>query len=163
MNSEHTNSPHWTESGLMARLYGLEPEAGHDLDHLRACPQCGARWAALESGRRAVLATALVSSDALEARLRVQRQAVWSRIERPNRRLLWKLVPVTTTALMIFLGLELQQSKLPAPPQQSIAQATDAQFFNEIASMVNQDTPLAADPLQGLFDSSAAPAPVEAQ
>lgn len=164
MDSERNNSPHWTESDFVARLYGLGPGAGHTEDHLRSCAECAARWSELEAGRRQMLEAQPVTSEALESRLRAQRQAVWARIEKPRRGLMWRLVPVTTTALMIFAGLALQyQTKTPAAPRPVISQASDAQFFNEVASMVNQDMPRAADPMQGLFDSPADQGSIEAQ
>lgn len=164
MDSERNNSPHWTESDFVARLYGLEPEAGRSEDHLKSCAGCATRWSELESGRRRMLDAAPVTDEALDERLRAQRQAVWARIEKPRRGLMWRLVPVTTTALMIFAGLALQhQTKAPVAPRPVISQASDAQFFNEVASMVNQEMPRAADPMQGLFDSTAEHGSIEAQ
>ncbi|WP_321474293.1 hypothetical protein [uncultured Paludibaculum sp.] len=163
MNSEKHNSPHWTESDLIGRLYGVEPEEGRSERHLAECPECGNRWTALQANRRSVLAESPAPSEALEERLRLQRQAVWARIEQPRARLLWKMIPVTATAFMIFVGLALHQTKQPVAPSQLSAQASDAQFFNEMASVVNQETPRAADPLQGLFEGSAAGTAVEAQ
>lgn len=164
MSSGKYNSPHWTESELIDRLYGLEPEAGRSAMHLNECDECGARWRDLQASRRSLLNAAPVESEKLEERLRAQRQAVWARIERPQRGLLWRMIPVTASALMILAGVALQQqSKPPVAPTQLVSTVSDAQFFNEIATVVNQETPRAADPLQGLFDSSAAPAAAEAQ
>lgn len=163
MNSDNHNSPHWSESDLISRLYGLEPAEGRSAAHLTECRDCGERWQALQLRRRTVVDAAPTPSEGLEERLRAQRQAVWARIEHPRRNLIWRMLPATATALMIFAGVALHQTKPPAAPVQTAAMVSDAQFFNEIASVVNQETPRAADPLQGLFDNTAAPAPVEAQ
>lgn len=163
MNSDNHNSPHWSESDLISRLYGLEPAEGRSSAHLTECGACGERWQALQLQRRSVVEAVPMPSEGLEERLRAQRQAVWARIEHPRRNLIWRMLPATATALMIFAGVALHQTKPPAAPVQTISAVSDAQFFNEIASVVNQETPRAADPLQGLFDNTAAPAPVEAQ
>ncbi|MGC4050425.1 MAG: hypothetical protein QM757_13690 [Paludibaculum sp.] len=163
MNSDKHNSPHWSESDLISRFYGLDPAEGRTAAHLTECRECADRWLALQQRRREVVDSASLSGEGLEERLRAQRQAVWSRIENPKRAFLWRMLPATATALMIFAGVALHQTKPPATPVQTATVVSDAQFFNEIASVVNQETPRAADPLQGLFDSTAAPAAVEAQ
>ncbi|QOY84971.1 hypothetical protein [Paludibaculum fermentans] len=163
MNSDKYNSPHWTESDLISRLYGLDPAEGRSPAHLTECRDCSDHWQAVQARRRSVVEDAPASSEGLEERLRAQRQAVWARIERPRRPLLWRMIPATATALMIFAGVAMHQAKPPVIPVQTASAVSDAQFFNEIASVVNQETPRAADPLQGLFDSNAAPAAVEAQ
>ncbi|MGJ5820346.1 hypothetical protein [Paludibaculum fermentans] len=163
MNSDRYNSPHWTESDLISRLYGLDPEQGRSAAHLEECRECGALWLSVQARRGSVVNVAPVPDEALEERLRAQRQAVWARIEKPRRPFLWRMLPAAATALMIFAGVAMHQVKPPVPPVQTASTVSDAQFFNEIASVVNQETPRAADPLQGLFDSNAAPAAIEAQ
>ncbi|MBN9661898.1 MAG: hypothetical protein J0H49_27125 [Acidobacteria bacterium] len=163
MNSDNQNSPHWSESDLISRLYGLEPAENRSAGHLAECGACAERWQALQLRRRSVVEMAPGTSDRLEERLRAQRQAVWARIEHPRQNLIWRMLPAAATALMIFAGVALHQTKPPAAPVQQASAVSDAQFFNEIASVVNQETPRAADPLQGLFDSTVAPAAVEAQ
>lgn len=155
------NSPHWTESDLIDRLYGLDPAAGQSERHLDECAQCGQAFAELSSRRGQVIAAqAQVSND----QLRAQRQAIWARIEQPQRSAIWRAVPVAATAMLLFVAVALHQA--PAPQMEPMTTAavqpavSDTQLFTELASVVNQESPRAADPIRGLFADDAT---VEAQ
>ena len=145
------NSPHWNESDLIGHLYGLEPAPDRLARHLNECPDCGQAWETLRSRRSEILAAPAQVSD---EQLRSQRQAIWARIEQPQRLTLWRAMPVAATALLLFVGVALHQT--PAPRMESVEVASvqtvsDTQLFTELASVVNQESPRAADPIQALF------------
>jgi anti-sigma factor RsiW len=154
----NTNGSHWTDEELLQRVYGLDtaPES-----HLKECSECSARWDELQRKRQEMMAPA-ASSDALEGRLRVQRQAIWNRIEQPQRSMWWRAMPVAATALMLVIGVSLQQpAPSPAKVQvSSVKDMSDEQLFSEIASVANQESPRASDPIRGLFAENSG---VEAQ
>jgi hypothetical protein len=138
---------HWQEDDLLARLYGLEPERKERLHALESCPECSSRFDALSVRRRQVLSGAPVSDDFLRA----QRQAIYAKIEDRKRSPLhsWK-VPVGATALVVFMGVLLQQPA-PKPREEPVAAVSDAQFFSEIATLASDDEPRAAQPIKALF------------
>lgn len=154
------NSPHWTESDLIDRLYGMAVPEGLTARHLDECPECAQSWAALAVRRGVVLAAPGQISD---ERLRAQRQAIWARIEQPRPAMIWRVMPAAATALLLFLGIALHQAPAPRiePAEVTATQTvSDAQLFTEIASVVNRDSPGAVDPIRGLFSSDTT---VEAQ
>lgn len=157
MSNDH--SPHWTENDMLDRLYGLDPAPELALSHFDACAECASRWQALEL-RRAVVVAPPMPSAALDEKLREQRHAVWARIEGSNRSLLWRAAPAAATACMLLAGIILQQPQPTEPVRQMAATVSDEQFFTDIASLVNQDSPRATDPIRGLFAENS---PVEAQ
>lgn len=136
------NGKHWTDEELIARIYAV---AEADEAHLAGCRECSERLLALESHRAAVLEPAVVSED----RLRAQRQAVWARLEQPQRGWLWKLAPAGAMALMLVAGVALH-SPAPKPAPVQVAMS-DSQFFSEVATVVNEESPRAAETMQGLF------------
>jgi hypothetical protein len=148
---------HWTDDELLDRLYGLHEESGLALEHLKHCAECETRWLGLQARRAAQTGS---PSQVSEVRMREQRAAIWRKIEAPERGLWWKAVPVMATALMLVVGVSLHRPD-PAPaPAQVASVVSDAEFFNEVATMVNEDTPRAADPMRELFSETKA---VEAQ
>jgi hypothetical protein len=150
----NNDNRHWTDNDLLDRLYGLDPAPGLTPAHLDTCPGCGVRWQALENRRAAVVAPAPPSPD-VEQRLRAQRQTIFARIEHPRRALLWRAVPAGAAAFMLFAGIALHQP-VPLTPRTEVAavSVSDEQLFTEIASVVNRDTPRAADNIRGLFSES---------
>ncbi|MBI5282717.1 MAG: hypothetical protein HY858_13615 [Candidatus Solibacter usitatus] len=142
---------HWNDDDLLDRVYGLDPAPGLCLAHLDACPDCSARWQALELRRSAVTASQPLT-PAAEQRLRNQRVAVFNRVERPRLAWIWRAVPAGAAAFLFFIGIALHRPA-PQPPATQVASVTltDEQLFAEIASVVNQDAPRAADPIRGLF------------
>ena len=95
----NTNGSHWTDEELLQRVYGLDTASE---SHLKECSECSARWDELQRKRQDMMAPA-PSSDALEGRLRFQRQAIWNRIEQPRRSMWWRAMPVAATALMLVI------------------------------------------------------------
>jgi len=149
------NSPHWNESDLISQLYGVEPAAGLNVRHLNECPECAQAWAALLTRRGIVLTAPAQVSD---EQLRTQRQAIWARIEQPRRAMLWRAMPAAATALLLFVGVALHQAPRPQlEPVEvaSVQSVSDTQLFTELASVVNQESPRAADSIQGLFADDA--------
>ncbi|HEY3443054.1 MAG TPA: hypothetical protein VGK29_20000 [Paludibaculum sp.] len=149
------NSPHWNESDLINQLYGVEPAVGLHMEHLSDCPECAQVWATLLTRRGVVLSAPAQVSD---EQLRTQRQAIWARIEQPQRAMLWRAMPVAATALLLFVGVALHQAPVPRMEPVEVASAqtvSDTQLFTELASVVNQDSPRAADSIQGLFAGDA--------
>lgn len=151
------NSPHWTGSDMLDRIYGLAAADGLSVRHLDECAECGRVWAELSERRGALLAAPAAVRD---EQLRAQRQAIWAEIERPRPMLVWRVMPAAAATAMLFvLGLALHQSPAPqvAPAQVAVVQpVSDAQFFTEIASVVNRESPGAVDPIRGLFADDAA-------
>lgn len=131
---------HWTNEEMIERLY-----CGQEA---RGCVECDARWAELL--RRRALALAPETGSELDERLRRQRLAVYERVERPGWRT-WKVAPVGATAMLVLLGIVLHGPK-PAPQPVAVAQVSDAQLFSEVATMVNEESPRAADSMRGLFN-----------
>lgn len=143
---------HWTDEELIGRLYGAGPEDAARASHLADCADCSERWRQLAERRGQFIEHArLTVVD--DARLRAQRDAVWRRVEDSKRPWLWRAAPVGATAMLVLVGLLLHT---PAPwiepTQVASAQISDEQLFSEIATMVNEDAPRAAQPIQGLFD-----------
>lgn len=135
---------HWQEEDLLARLYGLTPEA--EDAHLAACLDCRARWDTLVAARRGVLVEPLVPEYILHA----QRRAIFARIDRARSPWRWIPVPVLATAAVLALGIALHQPA-PVPAPQQTAAISDTQLMNEIATMANQEEPRATETLKGLF------------
>jgi anti-sigma factor RsiW len=153
------NDRHWTDEELIHRLYGVGPEESAREAHLRACPECSRRRQALEQSR-ADLVQSMQSVVADDARLRAQRDAVWRRLEgarRPWRRsVLWtRVVPTGATALLLAFAVVLYRpTPQPAPKQVAVVQQiSDEELFNDIASIMKEDAPRAAKPIQGLFET----------
>jgi hypothetical protein len=152
---EFINQPgpsHWSEARMLDHLYGLDAPDGLNEGHLRDCPECATRWAALSARRAEVLA----ATPALrEDRLRAQRAAIFDRIEQPSRRGLWSLVPAAATALLLVAGVALQApAPVPQPQTVAVVSQSDRELFREVAAMMEEDVPRATDPFNSLFDPS---------
>lgn len=150
---------HWTDEELIHRLYGVGPDAPQREAHLDSCPECSRRWLAVER-RRGELLESMQSASVDHALLRAQREAVFSRMETGpswRRSLLWtRLVPTGATALLLAFAVILYRPVPESPARQSppaVQQVSDEELFRDIASMVNEDAPRAAKPIQGLFDA----------
>lgn len=140
------NGKHWSEDELLDRLYGVGP----DDDHLRICAECDGRLQALAARRRVVVSNEESTVD--PALLLRQRVAVMERIERPGSSLVsWRAATAFTCAIAIILIFAVYQ------PQRSKSVVTqrassDAQFFSEIYSEMEQIEPRAAKPMRRLFE-----------
>lgn len=146
-------SEHLTRDELIQRLYGMDTGASH----LEGCPECGARYQALEARRAELTAPEEIPADVLAA----QRRAIYSRMgEKPNGFHAW--VPALATAALLALGLYVYQPV--AHPHQKIAARKviavpkvdmgDAQLFSEAVSMELTAEPRAVAPMHGLFEEN---------
>ena len=151
MNAErHLHESHWGDEELLARLYGLDDPPGVSARHLERCPECRSRMNALEARQAQLRADVAVPDE----RLRAQRQAVFARIDSPQRSWMLRLVPAGATALLLALGITLKQpAPAPVPETKTAAVLTqsDRELLSDIATLVEGDTPRAAAPIRGLF------------
>ncbi|GIU79104.1 MAG: hypothetical protein KatS3mg005_2342 [Bryobacteraceae bacterium] len=140
-------SRHLDDEQLLLALYGAAaPEAAA---HAESCSECGARLRRLEARRLEWTAAPLPPAG--DSRLRAQREAVYRAIESHRRRPVWQALQAGALACSVLLAVLLYR---PAPPPQEsgVAQAiSDQQLFNDLAEMINRDTPAAAEPLMALF------------
>jgi hypothetical protein len=138
---------HWSRDEMVSHLYGLDPADGLNPTHLDSCVSCNAAWTGIQERRRESISSAGVSENLL----RMQRKAIFARIDRPRRPApLWGLVPAAMTALLL-IGVSLQSPKPAENPQTAAITASDRELFNELSEMMERDTPLAAAPIRALF------------
>lgn len=156
--NENLHHMHWTDDELLDRLYGLDAPAGKEVSHLENCSDCSGRWRRLEAARERGL-NAMAPVD--ESRLRRQREAVWRRVDEARRPWLWRAVPAAATAMMLMVGVAMNQHPAPEIPLQTMAAVqpaelaqSDDQFFQEIASVANAEEPSSAAAIRNLFDVS---------
>jgi anti-sigma factor RsiW len=138
---------HLDDEHLLLSLYGAA--APETAAHLEGCAECAARLRNLEARRSAWLAAPAPPADA--PRLRAQREAVYRAIEQDRRRPYWRALQAGVLACSVLLAVLLYR---PAPPPVESAgnQAiSDQQLYNDLAEMMNRDTPAAAEPLMALF------------
>ena len=146
-------SEHLSQDELIQRLYGMDTGASH----LEGCPECGARYQALEA-RRTELA---VPEEIPAYLLAAQRRAVYSRMgAKPSGFHAW--IPALATAALLALGVYVYQpavhhpkkivaGKIVAAPQTDVG---DAQLFSEAVSMELTAEPRAVAPIHGLFEEN---------
>ena len=140
------NGKHWSEDELLDRLYGVGP----DDDHLSVCAECDERLQALAARRRVVVSNE--ECTVAPALLLRQRVAVMERIERPGSSLVsWRAATAFTCAIAIVLIFAVYQPQRPKAVVTQTA-SSDAQFFSEIYSEVEQIEPRAAKPMRRLFE-----------
>jgi anti-sigma factor RsiW len=141
-------SEHLTRDELIQRLYGMDTGASH----LEGCPECGARYQALEARRAELTVAEQIPADLLAA----QRRAVYSRMgEKPGGFHAW--VPALATAALLALGVYVYQPVTHHPPKILAAQKLDegdAQLFSEAVSMELTAEPRAVEPIRGLFEEN---------
>jgi len=147
---------HWSDEDLIHRMYGVGPEEAARLAHLEACPECAARWQAVER-QRTVFVESARSAQVDESLLRAQRDAVWRRLEEARRPWLWRMAPAGATALLLVFAVYLHRpAPQPEPAQVALyQQISDEQLFSEIASIADETAPRAVQPIQALFDAKA--------
>jgi len=133
---------HWTEEELIGSLYGAGPTDGH-LDH---CGECRRGFADLRQRRALVLEQPPEVTDEF---LSAQRRAIYQRLEQPARPV-WNsmLSPVFGVAAAVVLALVVSR---PAPEPEPTLASSDAQFYQEIYSVLESNEPRAATPIHGLF------------
>lgn len=141
---------HLDEERLLLQLYGAGDAA--DARHLDACPACSARFAELRARRVRLLSAQAAPPDA--ERMRAQRAAIWAAIGNGRRRPAWRAVQAGALACAVLMGVLLYRpAPQPAspPPAHETAHLSDEQLFEDLAAMLARETPLAAEPLMGLF------------
>ena len=141
---------HCSDDELIARLYGLG-EVGEGVVHLSACPECRQRLEAMSVRRSEMLTTGHVSDDFL----REQRVRIHARIEQDRRYAFWlRPAPAVAAALVLAAGLMFRTATPTPSVVPAVSAESDTQFFSEIATVVDQHEPRAADPIRGLFDEA---------
>jgi predicted anti-sigma-YlaC factor YlaD len=130
---------HLSTDQLVDRIYEIDKD-----DHLDQCAECRARLNQLLEMRAASAAPVAVPSAFLAA----QRRSIYARMgEKPQVRMKW--VPALTAAVcLIAAGVFVHR-----PEQQTAkSEAYDAQLFSDVYSMEQSTEPLAAKPIQAIFD-----------
>ena len=135
------NGNHYTADELLGRLYGVGPQDAH-LDH---CPECRARWEALQSRRARLLA----GPELDPAFLARQRAAILERAARP-RALAPRLAPAYAAALLLVMAVFL--TRPVEPPVPALSARGDSQVFAEAYALLQRDVPRAGLPIQALFE-----------
>lgn len=154
MNAKrYSDDAHWSGEDLLGRLYGLDAPEGLSDAHLESCALCRKQLADL-TARRTEILSAL--PEVADDRLRAQRQSVLDSVTPRRFGWLGSLVPAGATALVLVLGIALQRPA-PTPPTEMKATAvitqSDQELMTQIATLMENETPRAADPIRGLFDS----------
>lgn len=138
---------HLDNEQLLLALYGAA--APETAVHLDACADCAAELRRLQARRVELAAAPLL--PATDTRLRAQREAVYQAIERRRARPYWRALQAGALACSVLLAVLLYRPA-PPPPETTAAHAvSDQQLFDDLAEMINRDTPAAAEPLMALF------------
>jgi hypothetical protein len=135
---------HWTDDEIISKLFDVGPQDGH----LKSCPECARRWAAIqqryESGRRA-------NAEVSETRLSAQRLAIYRRLEDKP----WCVRPVLASSLaaaLLLAAISLILFK-PDPPEQPAPDIiSEDKVLEEIYQMSLSSEPVAIEPVQSLFE-----------
>jgi hypothetical protein len=142
------NGRHWSREEMVSHLYGLDVADDLELSHLEMCEACSAGWTSVQMRRSESAAAAVVPEDLL----RKQRNAVFTRIERPSRPTpLWGLAPAAATALLLVMGIVTQAPRPVDNVQTAAVTASDKELFNELSEMLSEDAPRGAAPIRALF------------
>jgi anti-sigma factor RsiW len=135
---------HWTEDQYIGRLYGL---GGGDEAHLETCPRCRHRWQELAAHRKRITSDPEIPADLLAA----QRRSIYRRLDRQPAPLL-KWVPVAGAMLALVVGLVMfRPGSQPAAP---LSAPGDEAVFAEVYSLEQNAAPLAAKPIEALFEDN---------
>jgi hypothetical protein len=130
---------HLTIDELVDRLYGVGSG-----DHLHDCAECSERFQQLRERREMAAETAPASHDFLAA----QRRNIYARMgEQPHARMKW--VPALAAAACLVAAVSFVHRPGPEPVKQEIV---DPQLFADVYSMEQSMEPLAAKPIDALFD-----------
>jgi predicted anti-sigma-YlaC factor YlaD len=131
---------HLTTDELVDRLYGGVGTGGH----LDECEECTARFRELDSRRAMAAAPVAASHEFLAA----QRRNIYARMgEKPQARMKW--VPALAAAVCLLVA-----GVVTHRPVVQIAkpEVVDPQLFADVYSMEQSMEPLAAKPIDALFE-----------
>jgi hypothetical protein len=139
---------HLTTDELVDRLYGVG--AG---DHLNDCAECSERFQKLRERREMAAEPAVVSHGFLAA----QRRSIYARMgEKPQGRTKW--VPaLAAAACLLAVGVvarlpEVNRAEVNRASQVAKPVVVDPQLFADVYSMEQSMEPLAAKPIDALFE-----------
>jgi hypothetical protein len=134
---------HLTTDELVDRLYGVG--AG---DHLNDCAECSELFQQLRERREMAVEPAPVLPGFLAA----QRRSIYARMgEKPQARMRW--VPALAAAaclLAVGVIVRLPEANHAAPAAKAVV--VDPQLFADVYSMEQSMEPLAAKPIDALFE-----------
>src|SRR5580692_2656945 len=130
---------HLTIDELVDRLYCVG-----SADHLYECDECSERFRQLQDRKEMAAETTPASYDFLAA----QRRNIYARMgEKPQARMKW--VPALAAAACLLAAVSFVHRPGPEPVKQEIV---DPQLFADVYSMEQSMEPLAAKPIDALFD-----------
>jgi hypothetical protein len=134
---------HLTSDELVDRLYGVG--AGDHLSgHLNDCGECSERFRQLRERREMAVETVPASYEFLAA----QRRDIYARMgERPRARMQWVPALAAAACLLaagVFINRPVAQVAKP--------EIVDPQLFADVYSMEQSMEPLAAKPIDALFE-----------
>ena len=132
---------HYSGDELLDRMYGLSARSD---GHLDECGECLVRWQLLSQARASSLARQ--RPEVSETFLSQQRAKTMEKIRRRASRP-WLPGPVPALAMASLCAVAII---LYRPAMQPI-EISDAQFFAEMYSMAEADEPMAAAPIENLF------------
>jgi hypothetical protein len=129
---------HLTTDELVDRLYGVGSSG-----HLDECDECSERFRQLRERKEMAAAPAPVSREVLAA----QRRNIYARMgEKPQPRLKW--VPaLAAAAVLLAAGVIVNR-----PAAQIAKPEVDPQLFADVYSIEQTMEPLAAQPIDALFE-----------
>jgi hypothetical protein len=130
---------HLTIDELVDRLYGVGTG-----DHLNSCDQCSQRFQQLRERREMAAEPVPASYEFLAA----QRRDIYARMgERPRARMQWVPALAAAACLLaagVFVNRPVAQVAKP--------EIVDTQLFADVYSMEQSMEPLAAKPIDALFE-----------
>src|SRR5580692_8819217 len=130
---------HLTIDELVDRLYGVGTG-----DHLNSCDQCSQRFQQLRERREMATEPVPASYEFLAA----QRRDIYARMgERPRARMQWVPALAAAACLLaagVFVNRPVAQVAKP--------EIVDTQLFADVYSMEQSMEPLAAKPIDALFE-----------
>jgi hypothetical protein len=130
---------HLTIDELVDRLYGVGSG-----DHLHDCEECSERFRQLQE-RKEMAAEPLPAPYEF---LAAQRRNIYARMgEKPQARMKW--VPGLAAAVCVLAAVSFVHRAGTEPAKQEIV---DPQLFADVYSMEQSMEPLAAKPMDALFD-----------
>ena len=134
---------HLTTDELVDRLYGVGGDAYVDA-HFAECEECSGRFRVLGECRAMVAEAKPVSYDFLAA----QRRNIYARMgERPQARMKW-LPALAAGGCLVVVGVLAPYHRA----QVATPEVADAQLFTDVYSIEQTMEPIAAQPIDALFD-----------